>query len=48
MVSIYFSEENALLFQYLGRLWVTARNKSLKNAKAQKKTSNKKITPGVH
>lgn len=48
MVSIYFSEKNALTFQYLGRLWVTPSNKSLKNAKTQKKTSNRKITPNVH
>jgi len=46
-VSIPFSEENVLLLQYLNRLQVTPRDKSLKNPKVQKNTPNMKFKPSV-
>lgn len=48
MVSIPSNEKKALLLQYLNRVQVTPRDKSLKNPKVQKNTPNLKFTPGVY
>lgn len=47
MVSILFSEENVLLLQYLNRLQVTLREKSLNSPKVQKNSLNMKSLPGA-
>lgn len=48
MVSIPCSEENVLLLQYLNRLQVTPRDKSLNNPKVQKNSLNTKSLPDAY
>lgn len=48
MVSIPFSKENVSLLEYLNRLQVTPRDKSLNNPKVQKNSLNTKFPPGVN
>lgn len=48
MASIPFSEENVSLLEYLNRLQVTPRDKSLNNPKVQKNSLNTKFPPGVN